>query len=129
MSPDTPSPDASAPVEPVPGEPVPNRQAGRELGAGDPAEAEVVAEVVATGDRRDEMHYEPDPDQLVVARFLRRPETPLPPDIQPADAVPPPPPEVSAVEDVRVAPQSPSVWDARPPPAEDAVKSGNPTGH
>ena len=118
MTADTPFPHSA------PGEPVPNRQAGRGLGAGDPAEAEVVA----TGDRRDEVHYEPDPDQLVVARFLRRPETPLPPDIQPADAVPPPPPEALLVEDVRVAPESPSVWDARPPP-EDAAKSGNPTGH
>lgn len=97
-----------------------NRQAGRALDADDPA----AADVVATGDRREEIHFEADPDQLVVARHLVRPAGPLPP--QDDDAVLPesggPP-----VEDVRVAPESPSVWDARPP-ADDAETSGNPTG-
>ena len=113
-------PDSDAPY---PGAPVPNRQAGHVLGEGDPAEAGVVA----TGDRRDEVRFEPDPDQLVVDKHLRRPEGPLPPQEQTpgaaaADADSPP------VEDVAVAPAQPSVWDARPP-ADDAGKSGNPTGH
>ncbi len=85
-------------------------------------------EPVASGDRRDEVHFEPDPNQLVVARFLTRPQGPLPPDIQPADMVPPAVGDLPPVEDVRVAPESPSVWDARPP-AEDAEKSGEPTAH
>lgn len=70
---------------------------------------------VATGDRRDEVHFEPaaDPDQKVVAHHLAKPSGPLAPQEQApgaraaaADAPP--------VEDVRVAPQGPSVWDARP---------------
>jgi hypothetical protein len=72
-------------------------------------------EPVATGDRRDEAHYEPDPDQLVRARFLVRPTEPPPPDEHtgrvdqglPAEEGPP-------VEDLRIPPPSASVWDARP---------------
>jgi hypothetical protein len=81
---------------------------------------------VATGDRREEMHYEPDPDQLVVARATVKPKTPLPPDEHTAavdhgelNAEPP-------IGDVRVVPPSPSVWDARPPDDED--RSDNLTG-
>lgn len=108
---------------PYPGDPVPNRQAGRVLGEGDPAEAGVIA----TGDRREEVSFAPDPNQLVVARHLRRPEGPLPPHGQSpgaaaADADAPP------VEDVAVAPEDSSVWDARPL-ADAADKSGSPTGH
>lgn len=106
-------------------DPVGNRQAGRVLGEGDPAEHGVVA----SGDRREDVHFEadPDPDQKVVAHHLVRPAGPLPPqehsaESPVADADHPP------VEDVRVAPGGPSVWDARPPP-EDADKSGHPTGH
>ena len=73
-------------------------------------------EPVATGDRRDEAHLETDADQLVRAAFLVRPKSPPPPDEHtgrvdaglPAEEGPP-------VEDLRVAPASPSVWDARPP--------------
>jgi len=72
-------------------------------------------EPVATGDRRDEAHLEPDADQLVRANFLTRPAESPPPDEHTgrvdeglaAEAGPP-------VEDLRVAPASPSVWDARP---------------
>ena len=68
---------------------------------------------VATGDRRGEVHFEADPAQLVVARHLVKPDRPLAPDMDTSNAdasdadVPP-------VEDVRVAPDGPSVWDARP---------------
>jgi hypothetical protein len=77
------------------------------------------AEPVATGDRRDEVGFEADPNQLVRARFLRKPDGAPPPDehtarvdagAEPVEAGPP-------VEDVAVAPERPSVWDARP--AED----------
>ena len=83
--------------------------------------------MIATGDRREEVHFEPDPDQMVVARHLRRPDGPLPPQGESpgaaaADVDSPP------IEDVAVAPEDSSVWDARPP-ADDAGKSGNPTGH
>lgn len=72
-------------------------------------------EPVATGDRRGEAHLEPDKDQLVRAAFLTRPAEPPPPDEHtgrvdeglPAERGPP-------VEDLRVPPASPSVWDARP---------------
>jgi hypothetical protein len=92
----------------------PIRQDTPILDQGDPAERGVVE----TGDRRDEIHFEPDgdPDQMVVAHHLARPAGPLPPDLQgptaeASDADAPP------VEDVRVAPERSSVWDARP--AED----------
>lgn len=82
---------------------------------------------IATGDRRDEVHFEPDPDQLVVVRHLVRPQHALAPEqpvpsrsVAEADAPP--------VEDVRVAPEGPSVWDARPPP-DDADAPAEPTGH
>lgn len=93
-----------------------------DLNQTDPTETEV-----ATGDRRDEVHFEPDPNQLVVARHLVKPDRPLPPDLQTtvedagASAADMPP-----IEDVLVAPDAPSVWDARPAP-DDAGESGNPT--
>ena len=73
------------------------------------------SEPVDTGDRRDEAHLVPDRDQLVRAEFLTRPAEPPPPDEHtgrvdkglPAEQGPP-------VEDLRVAPASSSVWDARP---------------
>jgi hypothetical protein len=76
-----------------------------------PVDAEQVE--VATGDRPGDVHFEPDKDQLVVARHLVRPTGPLPPEEHAAGATaeandaPP-------VEDVLVAPEGPSVWDARP---------------
>ncbi|MDB5449206.1 MAG: hypothetical protein JWQ52_334 [Phenylobacterium sp.] len=90
---------------------------------------QVPEEPVATGDRREEVHYEPKPGQLVKARFTQKPTEPPPPDEHtgrvdaglPAEEGPP-------VEDLAVTPPSPSVWDARPP-EDDAEKSGNPTGH
>lgn len=69
---------------------------------------------VATGDRHGEVHFEPDPNQLVVASHLVRPTEPPVEDpaghLELADSPP--------VEDVLVlpdGPDSPSVWDARPP--------------
>jgi hypothetical protein len=71
---------------------------------------------VATGDRRGEAHLEPDPDGGVRAHFLRRPETPPPPDEHTGRVDQGRPAEQGApVEDLRVAPDSPSSWDARPP--------------
>lgn len=88
----------------------------------DPTEPEV-----ATGDRHEEVHFEPDPNQLVVAKHLVKPDRPLSNDLQTnsedagASAA-----DVPPIEDVLVAPEAPSVWDARPP-AEDADESGKPT--
>ena len=94
-----------------------NRQAGLPLGPADDDDGRV-----ATGDRREEVHFEPDPDQLVKASHLVKPRGPLPPEEQsPAEERGELLPE-AAVEDVRVAPQGPSVWDARPTDDE-------PTGH
>jgi hypothetical protein len=76
-------------------------------------------EAVASGDRHAEIHFEPDPNQLVVARHLAKPQGPLAPDMQgPAQAAADA--DVPPVEDVAVAPEGPSVWDARPP--EDAAE-------
>jgi hypothetical protein len=80
-------------------------------------------EPVATGSRRQEAHYEtdPDPDQLVRARFVFRPGEPPPPDMhtgrldagERAETGEP-------VEDVAVPAPSLSVWDARPPEEDQA---------
>jgi hypothetical protein len=69
--------------------------------------------MIATGDRREEVHLEADPDQLVVVRHEVRPRGPLP--RQDAAGAPGGSADVPPVEDVRIAPQEPSVWDARPP--------------
>lgn len=73
-----------------------------------------IPEDVAHGNRRDEMRYEDDPDQLVRIRHTFPVEGPLPPDEH-----------VGALDEDRPAPDlptdaveprpSPSVWDARPP--------------
>ncbi|MFL5295702.1 MAG: hypothetical protein ACJ798_04900 [Phenylobacterium sp.] len=83
-------------------------------------------EPVATGDRRETVHFERDPDQLVRARFLHKPDGPPPPDehtgrvdagAEPVEAGPP-------IEDVAVAPDEPSAWDARPPDDDQNHESG-----
>jgi hypothetical protein len=78
---------------------------------------------VATGDRREDLHYEADPDQLVKVRATFKPGDPLPPQEHSAnsdiDAGPAGPP----IEDVAVSPPGPSVWDARPP--EDEPEPGS----
>lgn len=106
-----------------------NRQDGVSLGAPETDEA---AEPVATGDRREDAHLEPARDgDGVRAHFLVRPDQPPPPDMQtgrvdeglPAEQGPP-------VEDIRLAPDSASAWDARPPEgAAGAEPSGTPKGH
>ena len=73
------------------------------------------SEPIATGDRREDMHFDPDPDQLVRARFTEHATEPLPPEEHSAQSDSGAPlEEGSPVEDVRVAPDTPSVWDARP---------------
>jgi hypothetical protein len=86
-----------------------------------------IPEPVATGDRRDEVHFEPAAKGGVKAAHLVRPEGQPPPDgdsaaQQMGELAPEP-----SVFDVRVAPEGPSAWDARP--VDDEDKSGNPTGH
>lgn len=70
---------------------------------------------VATGDRREDMHFEPDPDQLVRARFTAKPAR-LPPEQEENLAMPRSGAEFTEppVADVAVAAPGPSVWDARP---------------
>lgn len=80
---------------------------------------------VATGDRREEVHFEPDAGQLVVAKHLVKPDRPLPPDVTPesADDVAATQADVPPVEDALVAPDAPSVWDARPPADESGIST------
>jgi hypothetical protein len=68
---------------------------------------------VATGDRRDEVHFEQDGRQGVEAVHLVRPAGALPRqgDNPSADEIDP---DAPPIEDVKVAPDAPSVWDARP---------------
>lgn len=104
----------------------PNVQAGVPLAPGnDPA-----AEEVATGNRREELHYEPDPDpdQMVAVKSLHRPTGSTPPEEQSESYETGEIAGEPYVGDVRVAPDGPSVWDARPP-ADEEPRSGNPTGH
>jgi hypothetical protein len=106
-----------------------NLQAGVPLTPADPVQDAVEGENrVATGDRREDVTLQPDPDQLVTAVHLARPAGPLPPQEQSEASERGGYPADPAVTDVRVAPDGPSVWDARPPP-DDAERSGNPTGH
>lgn len=74
-------------------------------------ETEPVA--IATGDRRDEVHLEADDKHLVEATHLVRPARALPPqgDNPSAAAIER---DAPPIEDVKIAPESPSVWDARP---------------
>jgi hypothetical protein len=82
-------------------------------------------EPVATGDRREEAHLEPDKDQLVRAHFLIRPAAPPPPDEHTGRVDEGLTGEPGApVEDLRVAPLTPSVWDARPLDDADRPEPG-----
>jgi hypothetical protein len=95
--------------------PFPNRQAGVALDPPDPAEAGVVA----TGDRREAVHFQADKDQLVVARYLHRPHGPLAAQMTSSGA--PAEPDSPPVEDVAVAAEDSSVWDARPADEGDDI--------
>jgi hypothetical protein len=72
-------------------------------------------EPVDSGARGDDVHYEPDAEQGVKARFTEKPGGPLPPE-EYSGAVEngEPQREGPPIEDVAVAPPSSSVWDARP---------------
>lgn len=105
-------------------DPKSNRQAGVDITPDDGAERGEIA----TGSRRQDMHYEADPDQLVVARSLVPPQGPIPPEEQSAAVDHDELGGDAARPDVRVDPSRASVWDARPT-GDDADKSGNPTGH
>jgi hypothetical protein len=67
---------------------------------------------IARGDRREQTHYEDDPDQGVRISHTFRPDEPLPADehtdrqVNDAPAAP--------VQDARVVRPGPSVWEARP---------------
>jgi hypothetical protein len=67
---------------------------------------------IATGDRREEVHFERDPEGQLRAEHLKRPDGPLPPQMASVEG--PGASHGQPVEDVKVAPEGPSVWDARP---------------
>lgn len=69
---------------------------------------------VATGDRRDEVHFEADAKHLVEVAHLVRPKTPLPLQGDTPGALAAAINDTPPVEDVKVALEGPSVWDARP---------------
>jgi len=71
-------------------------------------------EPVATGDRRDEVRFEADPDQLVRLRATFKPEAPYPPEEQSAATDSGAIEDQPAVQDVAVSNSPGSVWDARP---------------
>jgi hypothetical protein len=74
---------------------------------------------VATGDRREDVHFERDHEGQLKVQHLKKPAGPLPPQTATTDGLPPgngPP-----VQDVAVAPEGPSVWDARPIEDDDVT--------
>jgi hypothetical protein len=76
---------------------------------------------VAYGDRREGVHYAPDPGQIARAVHQVKPTGPLPEDERSTeDGEHRPQPKVP-VQDVRVTPTSASVWEARsePPQADE----------
>ncbi|MGA0605677.1 hypothetical protein ACO2Q0_06715 [Phenylobacterium sp. VNQ135] len=69
-------------------------------------------ERIATGDRREEIHFERRDDGDLKAQHLKRPEGPLPPQMATVEGQGAS--KGQPVQDVAVAPEGPSVWDARP---------------
>ena len=95
-----------------PAQPEQNVQHGVPIGDGI-SDSETSGEgVVATGDRCEEVHYARREGGELRADHLKRPDGPLPPEMArvEVDAAAPGAP----VEDVAVAPEGPSAWDARP---------------
>jgi hypothetical protein len=78
---------------------------------------------VATGDRRDEVHFEPSADHVATARFT---EKPLTAPVEDLGRVDPPLQTAPTVEDVAVATNRESAWDARP---VDGESTQGPSGH
>jgi hypothetical protein len=70
---------------------------------------------VAHGDRRQTVHYEPDPDQLTRVSHTFKPMM-LPPDEVTRD---PPARAAPVIQDAAIVPPEPSVWDASPDDADD----------
>lgn len=79
---------------------------------------------IATGNRRDETHFETDDQQMVRVAHLARPQAPLPRHEATAGAGLEPDKPAQPIEDVKVDAAEGSVWDGRPP--ED--RSFKPTG-
>lgn len=75
-------------------------------------------EPIATGDRRDETHLEPDPDQLVKMRATFDMAEPPGPELTSDQAETPLPDP--GVTDIAEARDGPSVWDARPADEDSA---------
>lgn len=70
---------------------------------------------IAHGNRREEVHFEEAPGQVMKVSHLVKPDGPLPRDMAgatPADA--PSAPAGPPMQDVAVLPTTPSVWDASP---------------
>lgn len=88
----------------------PDRNVQRGIHVGDGMRAS--DDRVATGDRREEVHYEQRPGGELRADHLKKPAGPLPPDMAAAED-PVDQPEVP-VQDVAVDRETRSVWDARP---------------
>lgn len=75
---------------------------------------------IATGDRREEVHYERRENGELRAQHLKKPANPLPPQMETADG-----PSAAAgppVEDVAAASEGPSAWDARPVTDDDVTE-------
>lgn len=77
-----------------------------------PPAADADPPAVAHGNRREAVHYEADPDQLVRVRHTLAPDDALPPDIPSAQANEPDRFTTARVTDITVVPLSPSAWEA-----------------
>jgi len=89
-----------------------NLQHGVPIGDGMRDSATSGAGEVATGDRREEVHYARRESGELRADHLRRPDGPLPPQMATVEGAAAA--EGQPVQDVAVAPDGPSAWDARP---------------
>lgn len=95
-----------------------NVQDGRPIGPVEDSGA------VAHGDRRDEVHYEPDPDQGVRVVHEDKLAYPPAPELVRGDAT-----ETQVepgVTQVAQVPDGPSSWDASPAPGEDSAAGKGP---
>lgn len=79
------------------------------------------SEPVATGDRRDEVRFEPDPDQLVRIRATFKPDAPYPAEEQSAATDSGAIDDQPSVQDVAASNAPESVWDARPVEDDEAT--------
>jgi len=93
-------------------DPIRNSQSGASV-----AQSSADAAVVASAERRDGVHYEADPDQIV--KVVHQVKPPVLPLEGPTDFGRHGGSDDASVSDVAVTPETASVWEARRPEPDD----------